>query len=110
MQIIRVSNSSEKLMLIMVSRLRRLFRNVLRTTKLPNVIPSPDMPEAVHDVYLRSGVRRQRRAQQSHQPGGQKRKPPDFLRHSQGEKCELHHVAKAENHQRSQARAKKPAG
>src|ERR1700722_10295089 len=38
MQIIRVSNSSEKLMLNTVSRLRRLFRNALRTTKLPSVI------------------------------------------------------------------------
>ena len=41
MQIISVSNSSEKLMLTMVSRLRRLFRNALRTTKLPSVIIRP---------------------------------------------------------------------
>ena len=44
MQIIKVSNSSEKLMLIIVSKLRRLFRNVLRTTKLPRVITSSDVP------------------------------------------------------------------
>jgi hypothetical protein len=44
MQIINVSNSSEKLMLSMVSTLRRLFRNVLRTTKVPNVMTSPDVP------------------------------------------------------------------
>jgi hypothetical protein len=44
MQIISVSSSSEKLMLIIVSRLRRLFRNVLRKTKLPSVIASSDMP------------------------------------------------------------------
>ena len=44
MQIIMVSKSSEKLMLTMVSRLRRLLRNVLRTTKLPSVMTSPDVP------------------------------------------------------------------
>jgi hypothetical protein len=38
MQIIRVSSSSEKLMLTMVSKLRRLLRKALRTTKLPSVI------------------------------------------------------------------------
>ncbi len=41
--IISVSNSSEKLMLSMVSKLRRLLRNVLRTTKLLNVITQPDL-------------------------------------------------------------------
>ena len=58
MQIIIVSNSSEKLMLIMVSKLRRLLRNVLRTTKLLSVIPLPDMPQPIHDVDLRGVIRR----------------------------------------------------
>ena len=112
MQIISVSNSSEKLMLIMVSRLRRLFRNVLRTTKLPNVITSSDVPESVHDVYLRSGVRRQRRAQQPNQPGSQERQHPD-LRASlrNGKKLRTApNGSKPIHHQPSQARAQNPAG
>lgn len=41
MQIIIVSKRSEKLMLTMVSKLRRLLRKALRTTKLPIVIDHP---------------------------------------------------------------------
>jgi len=36
-----VNKRSEKLMLTIVSRLRRLLRNVLRTTKLPSVMIHP---------------------------------------------------------------------
>jgi hypothetical protein len=43
-------------MLSSVSRLRRLLRNVLRTTKLPNVMISTDVPQTVHNVYLRSVI------------------------------------------------------
>lgn len=56
MQIIIVSRSSEKLMLIMVNTLRSLFRNVFRITKLPSVIPLPDVAEPVHNVDLRSVI------------------------------------------------------
>lgn len=52
MQIMSVSNSSEKLMLTMVSRLRRLLRNVLRTMKLLSVITSSDVAEPVHNIDL----------------------------------------------------------
>ena len=40
MEIINVSSNKEKLMLSMVSMLRRLLRNALRTMKLLNVIIS----------------------------------------------------------------------
>src|ERR1035437_8089193 len=88
MQIISVSNSSEKLMLIIVSRLRRLLRNVLRTTKLPSVIASSDVAESVHDVYLRSMIGRQRRAEEPHQPRSQQGNHPNARSHLHGEKAD----------------------
>src|SRR5580698_2145412 len=93
MQIISVSNSSEKLMLTMVSRLRRLLRNALRTTKLPSVmissyLTSSDVAQPIHNVDLRSVIRRYRRAQQSHHSGRQQRQERDARRDHQREEAE----------------------
>src|SRR5579872_4672907 len=93
MQIISVSNSSEKLMLTRVSRLRRLLRNALRTTKLPSVITSScvtssDVAESIHYVYFRSVVRRQRGAQQSHNSRSQQSDQSDLRRNFQREEAD----------------------
>src|ERR1700724_2437190 len=69
METISVSNSSEKLMLSIVSRLRRLLRNVLRITKLLSVMNSTDMPEPFHNLHPRCVVGRQQRAEESNQRG-----------------------------------------
>src|ERR1700686_4299569 len=106
MQIINVSNSSEKLMLTMVNRLRRLFRNVLRTTKLPSVITSSDVPESVDYVYLGSMVGRKRRAQQSNQPRCKHSSHPYSQRHLHREKTEeLRGMSEPINHQPAKSRA-----
>src|ERR1700683_2780551 len=79
--IIMVSNNSEKLMLSMVSRLRRLLRNALRTTKPPNVIASSDMPQPIHDVHLRGVIGRNQRTDQSHQSRDEQSCCPHAGRH-----------------------------
>src|ERR1700734_3666116 len=77
METISVSNSSEKLMLSIVSRLRRLFRNVLRITKLLNVMCSTDMPEPFYNLHPRRVVGWHQRTEESDQrrrhPGHSKR-------------------------------------
>src|ERR1035438_1158608 len=67
METISVSNSNEKLMLSIVSRLRRLLRNVLRITKLLSVMNSTDMPKPFHNLYSRCMVRRHQRTEKSNQ-------------------------------------------
>src|ERR1700693_4055311 len=67
METISVSNSSEKLMLSIVSRLRRLLRNVLRITKLLSVMNSTYMPEPFHNFHSRRMLRRQQRTEESNQ-------------------------------------------
>src|SRR6266851_7044508 len=67
MLVISVSNSSENPILEMVSKLRRLLRNVLRTTKLLNVINSTDVPQPFYNLHPRRGVGRHQRAEESDQ-------------------------------------------
>src|SRR5580658_1319485 len=67
METISVSNSSEKLMLSMVSRLRRLLRNVLRSTKLPKVINSTDVAKPFHNLHPRCVVGRHQRTEEADQ-------------------------------------------
>src|ERR1700678_4542470 len=67
MAIISVSNNSEKLMLSIVSRLRRLLRNALRTTKPLNVIISTDVAQPLYNLHARRLVRRSQRAEESDQ-------------------------------------------
>src|SRR5438105_6973099 len=106
MQIIIVNNSSEKLMLTMVSRLRRLMRNALRTMKLPSVITSSEVAESVHDVDLRSVIRRNRRTEQPYHGRGQKRDDPDSRRNPQREETEeLRRMGQAVDQYPSQARS-----
>src|ERR1700722_10199073 len=83
METIKVSSSSEKLILSIVSRLRRLLRNVLRTTKLLNVINSTDMAEPFHNLYPRRIVGGHQRTEESNQHRRQQR-------HSQGSNRNLH--------------------
>ena len=69
MLVISVSRSSEKPMLAMVSKLRRLLRNVLRITKLPKVIRFglAYVPQAFHNFDARCVVGRDNGTQKSHQ-------------------------------------------
>src|SRR5579863_3334525 len=89
MQIISVSKSREKLMLIKVNTLRRLLRKALRTMKPPRVMKtSSDVAQSVHDIYLRSVVRGQRGAQQPHHTRGQQSDQSDFRRNLQREEAD----------------------
>src|SRR4051812_50055670 len=106
MQIINVSNSSEKLMLTIVSKLRRLLRNALRTTKLPIVMKSPDVAKPIHNVHIRRMVRRHGRAQESDQPRSRQSGCPYPHRYLHGEKAdELRRMGKPVNHQPPESRA-----
>src|SRR5438270_6832163 len=67
MLVMSVSKSSENPILEMVSRLRRLLRNVLRSTKLLNVINSTNVSKPFHNFHLRRGVGRHQRAEESDQ-------------------------------------------
>src|SRR5216684_7567590 len=69
MEIIRVSSNSEKPMLTMVRMLRRLLRNVLRTTKLLKFMTSSDVAQSFHNVDLRRMVRRHQGAHETDQAG-----------------------------------------
>src|SRR5579871_1610162 len=110
MQIINVSNSNEKPMLTTVSMLRRLLRNALRTTKLPSVIQSPDVAEPIHNVHLRCVIRRQRRAEQSHQARRQQGENPDLWCHAHGKEAdELFGMRESVDHQPSQRGADEAA-
>src|ERR1700676_1113563 len=106
-----VSRSNENPMLLMVSRLRRLFRNVLRTTKLPSVITSSDVSQPVDYVYLGRGIGRHGRTQKSNQPRGQHGGQPNSQRQLHGEKAdELGRMGKPVNHQPPQPGAQQSSG
>ena len=71
MVIIMVRSSRENAMLSTVKPLRRLLRNAFLTMKVALVIATSlsDVAEAIHNIYLRGVVRRNRRAQQPHHAG-----------------------------------------